>query len=172
MQLHNFPYEVSYRAIRFPRLEFRTGRLLLILPFGYDPDTILGKHRDWILQKKEFIRECLKEISSKKIVQRTEEEFKTLILSLVNKNSRELDESLNRIYLRTMKTKWASCSGKRNLTINRLMRYLPGTLLDYVIFHEIAHLKEKRHSEEFWRIISRKFGNYKELERNLFVYWF
>ena len=172
MQLHSFPYQVSYRAIKYPRIEFKTGRLLLILPLGYEPETILDKHRDWILEKKEFIGECFKKISSKKIVRRTEEEFKTLILALVRKTSRELGEDLNRIYFRTMKTKWASCSGKRNLTINRLMRYLPETLLDYVIFHEIAHLKEKRHSVEFWKGISRKFGNYKELERDLFVYWF
>jgi predicted metal-dependent hydrolase len=172
MQPRNFPCKVSYRAIKYPRIEFKTGRLLLILPFGYEPETILDKHRDWILKKRGFIGECLKEISNKKIVQRTEEDFRTLILTLVRKTSRELGEDLNRIYFRTMKTKWASCSGKRNLTINRLMRYLPETLLDYVIFHEIAHLKEKRHSVEFWKGISRKFGNYKELERDLFVYWF
>jgi hypothetical protein len=153
-------------------LEFKTGRLLLILPLGYKPETILDKHRDWILKKKEFIGDCLKEIPNKKTVRRTEEEFKTLILALVRKNSRELGEDLNRIYFRTMKTKWASCSGQRNLTINRLMRYLPEILLGYVIFHEITHLKEKRHTVEFWKGISRKFGNYKELERDLFVYWF
>jgi predicted metal-dependent hydrolase len=172
MQLHSLPYEVSYRVIKYPRLEFKTGRLLLILPFGYETDGILDKHRSWILKKAEFIKECLKEVRHKKIVQRTEGEFKDSVLYLVKKNSRELGEDLNRIYFRTMKTKWASCTGKRNLMINRLMKYLPDHLIEYVVFHEMAHLRDKRHNNGFWKRISKKFGNYKELERDLFIYWF
>ena len=79
---------------------------------------------------------------------------------------------MKKIYFRKMKTKWASCSAKRNLTINTLMKYLPDYLIKYVIFHEIAHLKEKRHNDEFWKIVSKKFVNYQKLERDLFVYWF
>lgn len=42
-----------------------------------------------------------------------------------------------------MKTKWASFSPKNNLTINKLMKYLPDDLIEYVIFHEISHLRGK-----------------------------
>lgn len=79
---------------------------------------------------------------------------------------------INKIFFRTMKTKWASCSKKRNLTINKLMKYLPEKLLKYIVFHEIAHLKQKRHNDIFWEIISRKFNNYEDLEKELFIYWF
>ena len=71
-----------------------------------------------------------------------------------------------------MKTKWASCSKKRNLTINTLMKFLPDYLIEYIIFHEIAHLKERKHNENFWKIVSRKFKNYEEMEKELFIYWF
>ena len=172
MELPNIPYKVSHRNIKYPRLEFKTGDLLLVLPFGYEADALLDKHGSWILKKTRFIKECLKDTPNKKLIRRSEDEFKDLILSLGKGASEELGEGLNKIYFRTMKTKWASCSSKRNLTINNLMRFLPEHILRYVIFHEIAHLKGKRHNGRFWKMISKKFVNYKELERDLFVYWF
>ncbi len=172
MGLPNIPYKMSHRNVKYPRLEFKTGELLLVLPFGCKPDPLLDKHRNWVLKKIAFIKECLKEASNKKIVERTEREFKDLIYSFVKRTSKELGSKLNKIYFRTMKTKWASLSGKRNLTINKLMKYLPEDLLKYVVFHEIAHLKDKRHNDKFWKRISRKFDNYQDLEKDLFVYWF
>jgi len=172
MELPNIPYKVSHRNVRYPRLEFKTGELLLILPPGSKPDRLLEKHRSWILNKARFIKECLKDAPTKRLVRRSEEEFKNLILSFVKDASKELGKGLNRVYFRTMKTKWASFSSKRNLTINRLMRFLPEPILRYVIYHEIAHLKEKRHNEKFWKRISKRFDNYQELEKYLFIYWF
>ncbi len=172
MELLNIPHRVSYRGVKYPRLEFKTGQLLIILPFGHKPESLLEKHRGWILNKARFIKECLKDTPTKKLVRRSEEEFKNLILSFVRDASKESGKGLNRVYFRTMRTKWASCSSKRNLTINRLMRFLPERILRYVIFHEIAHLKEKRHNGRFWEMISKKFVNYQELEKDLFVYWF
>jgi predicted metal-dependent hydrolase len=172
MELPNIPYSVAYRKVKYPRLEFRTGRLLLVVPFGRKPGPILDKHKKWIHKKIIFVEECLKHASDKKMVEMPEKEFRDLTFSLVKRSLEELDGKLNHIYFRTMRTKWASLSSKKNLTINRLMKHLPEHLLNYVIFHEIVHLKEKRHNEKFWGRISRKFDSYKDLEKDLFAYWF
>jgi predicted metal-dependent hydrolase len=172
MELLNIPYAVSHRNVKYPRLEFRTGKLLLILPFGRKPGPILDKHKKWILKKMVFVEECLKHASDKRLVERTEQEFRNLSHSLIRKALMEMGGRLNHIYFRMMRTKWASLSSKRNLTINRLMKYLPEPLLNYVIFHEVIHLKEKRHNNKFWEKISRRFNNYEDLEKELFVYWF
>lgn len=172
MAPHKIPYNVSYRNIKYPRLEFKTGELLFVLPFGYKPDYLLDKHRKWILQKSDFIRKCLKESINSKLSKSTEKQFKTLVNSFVGKASEEMGVELNNIFYRNMKTKWASCSSKRNLTVNTLMKHLPNKLIEYVIFHEIAHILEKRHNDKFWKIITRKFKNYQKLEKDLFIYWF
>jgi predicted metal-dependent hydrolase len=52
------------------------------------------------------------------------------------------------------------------------MKYLPEHLIEYVIYHEITHIIEKRHSQKFWSIISKRFNNYRDIERDLFGYWF
>ncbi|MGH7801000.1 MAG: M48 metallopeptidase family protein [Thermodesulfobacteriota bacterium] len=172
MELSNISYKVSYRNVKYPRLEFKTGELLFVLPFGHKPRTLLEKHKGWIFRKIEFIKDCLNSSSDKEIVERTDNELKNLVYSFVEKHPKKLGVELNRIYFRKMITKWASCSSKRNLTINRLMKHLPKHLVEYVIFHEIAHIIEKRHNDKFWGIISKRFNNYQELERDLFVYWF
>jgi len=172
MELPNIPYSVSHRNVRYPRLEFRTGELLLVLPFGYKPDLILDKHKKWILKNVAFVEDCLKHATDRRMVDRTEKDFRELTFSLVKKASIELGGKLNHVYFRSMRTKWASLSSKRNLTINRVMKYLPEYLLNYVIFHEIIHLKEKRHNDKFWERVLKKFSDYRELERDLFVYWF
>ncbi|RLB07481.1 MAG: hypothetical protein DRG50_02760 [Deltaproteobacteria bacterium] len=172
MGLEGVEYKVSYRKVKYPRLEFKGGGLLLILPFGHDPEVFLEKHRDWIVKKTEFINECLRDSLGKEIAQRTEEEFRDIVYFIVERTSRELGVKVNNIFFRRMRTKWASCSPKRNLTINSLMKHLPEGLIEYIIFHEIAHLIEKRHNENFWSIILNRFNNYKELEKDLFGFWF
>lgn len=172
MDLHNIQYRVSYRDIKYPRLEFTTGELLFVLPYGHKPESLLNKHRGWILKKMGYIKECLKDIPGKKLAFRTDEEFRELIHTYAEKTAAELRVRVNNIYFRKMKTKWASLSPKKNLTVNMSMKHLPEQLIKYVIFHETAHLIEKRHNDRFWKVISEKFDNYRELEKKMFVYWF
>ncbi|RKY83793.1 hypothetical protein DRQ09_09515, partial [candidate division KSB1 bacterium] len=92
--------------------------------------------------------------------------------SIVKEISKELGVKHNRIYFRKMKTKWASLSYTKNITINRLIKYLPENLIKYIVFHELTHIIEKKHNKKFWQIISLKFKNYQELEKEMFTYWF
>lgn len=71
-----------------------------------------------------------------------------------------------------MRSKWATLSPNRNLTLNNLLKCLPHDLIPCVIYHELAHLKERRHNVRFWAIISRKYKNHIDLESALFEYWF
>ncbi len=78
----------------------------------------------------------------------------------------------NRIFIKKQRTKWASCSSRKNLSFNFWLICLPRELIRYVVCHEITHLKEKRHNAAFWEAVGREFENYKELEKSLFEYWF
>ena len=85
---------------------------------------------------------------------------------------------LLKVSFRAMKTKWAFIRLEKDkqeklyISINRMMSYLPDYFIRYIIFHEIAHLKEKKHNGRFWDIIKKDYKNYKELEKELFVFWF
>lgn len=165
-------YDVSYRDIKYPRVELRTGKPLFVLPFGYKPDAIYKKHKNWVLKKINFIEECLSNAKDKKLFERSDEEFKKLAFSIVEKISIGLNLEIKGIYFRKMRTKWASLSSVKNLTVNKNMKYLPEYLIEYIIFHELTHIVEKNHNERFWQIISGKYKNYQEMEKELFEYWF
>ena len=167
-------YDVDYRDIRYPRLEFRTGNLLLVLPKNTkDHKEVIDKHKNWIYKKNSEIISSLKESKDKKLVMdRTIGEFKESVKNKVNLFSLEHNLNINGVRFRTMNSKWASCSSQKNLTINTLLKYLPDRLIDYVVYHEVMHLKERKHNEKFWGIVNRKFLDHQKIEKELFLYWF
>lgn len=65
------------------------------------------------------------------------------------------------IRLKEQKTKWGSCSGKGNINLNWQLIRAPEKVVDYVIIHELAHLKQMNHSPEFWQIVAREMPDYK-----------
>lgn len=168
----NFPYTISQRDVRYPRLEFRTGTLLVVLPKGQDEKRVLKKHRHWIDRKYQFIKEVLDAADNLHLESRSKDMFKRLVQESIDTYSRELGPAPNNIYIKSMKTKWASCSNKGNITINARLRHLPDRLVMYVIFHEMVHLTYRKHDGSFWKYIRNKFPDTDELEKNLCVYWF
>ncbi|OYT59267.1 hypothetical protein B6U81_06395 [Thermoplasmatales archaeon ex4484_30] len=166
-------YSVSYRDIKYPRLEFKTGKLILVLPKNYGNEKkLIEKYRDWIYRKKLTIEEAKRIARKKKIENRDEKELKNFVKEIVNEYSKEMKAKVNRIYFRRLKSKWGSCSSKGNLSFNILLKYLPNELVKYVVYHEITHLKERRHNKKFWEIISKKFRDYEKKEKELLAYWF
>jgi len=166
------PYRVVRRNIRYPRLEFRTGILTLVLPEQTNAEEILTRHKNWILTKYRTINEVLQQPQSLPIANRSEREFKRLLGEFVREAENTYAVHINRVFIRKMRTKWASCSSRGNITVNRLAQWLPAYLLRYLIFHEAAHLLERRHNDSFWRLVSMEFPEHKEHERSLFAYWF
>jgi len=168
-----FDYKLIRRDIKHPRIEFKTGKLELIVPRNCkDPDDIIEKHKDWIGSKKMMIDRALSRSTTKTINTRQITDFRNLVKENLEIFSSELGVEYNNIIYRTMKTKWGSCSSKRNITVNQLMTYLPDKLIEYVLFHELSHLVERKHNERFWELISTRFPNYQESEKDLLVYWF
>jgi len=167
-------YTVAYRNVKHPRLEYKTGTLLLILPkSSKDEKQTLEKYNKWIQKKELAIRKALEEAQAKNLnLNRTDKELKNLIRALAENYQTELNTKINRIYFRKMKTKWASHSKNGNLTVNTLLKYLPQDTIEYIIYHEITHSIERKHNENFWNLINRKHPNYQNKEKNLLTYWF
>lgn len=170
----NLEYEIITRNVKYWRLEFKNEKLVLIAPYGnYDPEKIIEKHKNWIYKK--FMELNKKKSDAKEIkldFNRKEEEYRDLVKNLVQRFSSELNVNVNKVYFKKMKSRWGSCSSKRNISINFYLKYLPQNLIEYVVFHEITHLVELNHGKKFWDIISSKFEDYKNLESELSIYWF
>ncbi|OOH90582.1 metal-dependent hydrolase [Pasteurellaceae bacterium 15-036681] len=71
------------------------------------------------------------------------------------------------IRLRTMKTRWGSCSVKGALWLNPMLVKAPKECIDYVILHELCHLAEHNHSERFYRLMDQVMPNWQEMKKRL-----
>jgi len=167
-------YTIAYRDVKHPRLEFKTGTLLLILPKTHkNPKQTFEKYKKWIQRKQQTINKALQEAKTKTIVQnRTEKELKALVNILAQNYQAELNTRINKIYFKKMKTKWASHSRNNNLTVNTLLKYLPQDLIEYIIYHETTHAIERKHNRNFWNNINKKHPDYETKEKDLLTYWF
>ena len=66
-----------------------------------------------------------------------------------------------------MKSKWGSCSVKNSLIFNYYLAKLPEDIIEYVVVHELAHIKHKNHQKEFWDLVSKFIPDYKERIKRL-----
>lgn len=164
--------KVENRDIKYPRIEFRTGNIHFILPMNMNHHPIMDKYEDWISDKEHEIKKALEYAESIKVHSRNHEDVRRQVNKLIDEYSAEYGTVVNRIAFRGLISKWGSCSSQGNLTFNRMLSYLPDKHFRYVVFHELMHLIERKHTPKYWSLVSEKFPDYKEIEKELLSYWF
>ncbi len=166
-------YAVSRRNVRYPRLEFRTGKLVVVMPKGKkSAEDVINQHKAWVKQKKLEMGAALNHSTGRKLAERSVSELKEIVFGKVEIFGKEYGFAIKHIFFRKMNSKWASHSRKGNITINSALRLLPTPLIEYVVFHEMAHSIERKHNERFWKIVGKKFQNHQKMEEELMIYWF
>jgi predicted metal-dependent hydrolase len=72
------------------------------------------------------------------------------------------------ITIRPMKTRWGSYSYRTGrITLNLNLIRTPQACLDYVIIHELCHIKVRHHGPDFWKLVSRYVPDYIEIRNQL-----
>lgn len=67
-----------------------------------------------------------------------------------------------RVTMRNQKSRWGSCSRLKNLNFNWRLIMAPIEVIDYVVAHELCHIKEMNHSPKFWNLLTQTIPDYKE----------
>ncbi len=71
------------------------------------------------------------------------------------------------IKYRKNKRTWGSCNFKNGLNFNTLLVKFPLEVIEYVVIHELAHIKYKNHSKDFWNLVYKYCSDYKKREETL-----
>lgn len=78
----------------------------------------------------------------------------------VARYARAMGLTVGRITIRRQRTRWGSCSSKGNLNFNCLLMLCPPDIRDYVVVHELCHLRELNHSPAFWAQVQAVLPDY------------
>ena len=87
-----------------------------------------------------------------------------IIPARVRELNRHVGYTVNSVSVRNQKSRWGSCSRKGNLNFNWRLLLVPPSVMDYLIYHELAHLKELNHSIRFWRLVEQLCPAFREAE--------
>lgn len=79
--------------------------------------------------------------------------------------------NLRGLLVKSQRTRWASCSAKRNLSLNTKLLFLSPDLVRYVLVHELCHTAYMNHSQEFWRLVASHEPRFKVWDQELRSAW-
>ena len=163
----------SNRAKRMRLAVYCDGAVVVTSPFGIEQSIIekfISDKKQWVLEKMRFF----KSVDSKAICTFSHRDYienKEKAFALVNERVRfynnEYGFSFNKIFIKNQKTRWGSCSCKQNLNLNYKIVFLPQKHQDYIIVHEMCHLKEFNHSRKFWTLVEKTLPNYLDIKKGL-----
>lgn len=98
---------------------------------------------------------------------KTVEAAKDILPPIAEYYARIIGVNYGKITVRRQVSRWGSCSAKGNLSFNCLLILCPDDVRDYVIIHELCHLKELNHSKRFWALVEQYCPNYRDCKNHL-----
>jgi predicted metal-dependent hydrolase len=151
------------------------GTLVLTKPLWVSVKTaesFLHDKIEWIIEKVRIAREKHANAPTR---QETQEEYAKLrkrALRFVTERTAYINREFyefeyQKISVRNQKTRWGSCSKAGNLSFSYRIILLSPECADYLIAHELCHLKEFNHSEKFWKLVAKASPRYRTLRREM-----
>ena len=177
-----FPYSVRKdKRARWVRIAvYCDERVVVTSPYGVRQsslDRFVAERSDWVSEQIADFRRLKRSygVPVRKFGQKDYLENRDRALALAERrlafyNVGYYGFSYNKVSVRNQKTCWGSCSNTGNISLNYKILYLPRRLRDYVVVHELCHLEEFNHSEQFWALVARVFPDYVRLRKNLQQY--
>lgn len=165
-------YEIIYTSRRTLSLCIKDGKLVVRAPRGArreDIDKALSSHEEWI--EKHITRQKNKKERFDRLTPEDIDRLKALAKEILPRKvayyAQRMGITYGKVTITSAKTRFGSCSSSRDLCFSyRLMTY-PEEAIDYVVVHELAHIKEMNHSSRFYAIIETQLPDYKERKKLL-----
>lgn len=158
-------YYVRHRRARRYLLRVdHDGRVRVTIPRGgsrREADAFLLRNRDWVARERARIavgptisadeRRALRRLAAEQLPLR----LTALAASL------DLSEKLTRMTIRNQRTRWGSCGRDGHITLNWRLMLMPDWVRDYVLVHELMHLRRMDHSVQYWALVEAAYPDYR-----------
>lgn len=170
IQYAGLTFRVRVSRVRYSRIQFGEEGPQLILPRGMDPLVVLEQKRAWIIKTRDRLSEKRETAKTLPLSDRSEGELRELVAHLVSKYSRPLAVGAAVVKFRKMRRRWGSCRSDGVITLNRQLRFLPDYLIAYIVFHELLHLRLRRHDSVFKQRMAKQFPETRQWDGELESY--
>ena len=164
------------RVLKEDLIQIRANRYFTL----YDARNLVEKKLDWLeasikklsknsLNEGEFLLlgevKKMEDFRIKNLDLFYKKEIQKILPIKVEEFSKKMQLFPTSISFRKNKRTWGSCNFKNGLNFNILLMKFPIEVMDYVIVHELAHIKHKNHSKDFWNLVAVYCPNYEEIEK-------
>jgi len=169
----DYVLRTNKRAKRMRLVIYKDGSLVVTKPYRLPNifvNSFLRNKANWVLSKIEHFKRFkrIKIVKNDKVhYLKRKEEARRFIENEVREINQYYKFDYKRISIRNQATRWGSCSQNGNLSFNYRLLFLPQKIAEYVIVHEICHLKEMNHSAGFWKLVSQRVPDYKNIKSQL-----
>lgn len=156
-------YFVRHRRARryLLRVEY-DGRVRVTIPRGgsrREADAFARRHLDWVLRQRAGLSAARFSLDER-------QQLKTQARAQLPVRLQELADQhglrVARVSIRNQRTRWGSCGRDGHICLNWRLVVMPDWVRDYVIVHELMHLKRMDHSAKYWRLVAAAYPRYRE----------
>lgn len=171
------PYEVKrYRRAKYIRIIIKPGGAVVVsTPWRtpkYVADRFLQANLPWVTRAREKMQglQPLARAGNPVEYKQNKAEALAVFTARLKELNVHYQFSYRRVSVRNQKTRWGSCSKTGTLSFSYRLLFVPPEVRDYVLVHELCHVKEMNHSARFWRLVEETVPQYKLLRRQLQTY--
>ncbi len=137
-------WEVEYRSGAAGVSARESGKRLIVTGSAHDPEAARAALRRWLTRK-----------------------ARAELVPWLTRLGDGHGLRFKRVTVRQQKSRWGSCSRLKTISLNARLLFLPPTLVEYVLLHELCHLSHLDHSPRFWGALERHAPEWRERRREL-----
>lgn len=143
----------------------RDGTIVVRAPrfvFQKTINNFIQKNRGWIEKQRQAQQDSILDPNQ---VSEYKREARDIIIPRVAEFADKYGFTYNSVKITSAMTRWGSCTSKKNLNFTYRLALAPGRVRDYVIVHELCHLRQMNHSKKFWSEVEAIMPDYKTQEK-------
>ncbi len=124
----------------------------------------------WIIRKRPRRRKKTMDAATAAQVEQLRKEAKAYLPGRLQKLASQYGFTFNSVRIKHNSSNWGSCSSKGNINLNLNLMRIPQELQDYVMLHELCHLKYLNHSPQFHALLESVCPGHREMQRRMKEY--
>jgi len=138
------------------------GRVRVTIPRGgsrREASAFAERHREWIARERRRLAErSVVQADRSTLEPRARLELPPRLLELAAR----FGLTVTRVSIRNQRTRWGSCGRDGHICLNWRLLLMPDWVCEYVLVHELMHLRRMDHSPSYWRLVSGAYPRYRE----------